>query len=94
MGPFTKLGCALCREGERLGAVVALTEPTDLQKSLVDEVLFLRGRIVASYSQIEFLLANISVKLDLRFPYLIKDRIKAVRSGLLRGRVMRTTKKT
>jgi hypothetical protein len=54
-------------------------EATELQKSLVDEALFLRGRIVASYSQVEFLLANISVKLDLRFPYLIKDRIKAVK---------------
>jgi hypothetical protein len=57
----------------------AMTGPTDLQKSLVDEALYLRGRIVASYSQVEFLLANISVKLDLRFPYLIKDRIKAVK---------------
>jgi len=38
-----------------------------------------RGRIVASYSQIEFLLADISVKLDLKFPYLIKDRIKAAK---------------
>ena len=56
-----------------------MTEPTELQKSLVDEALFLRGRIVASYAQVEFLLANISVKLDLRFPYLIKDRIKAVK---------------
>lgn len=55
------------------------TEPTELQKSLVDEALFLRGRIVAPYSQVEFLLADMSVKLDLRFPYLIKDRIKAVR---------------
>jgi hypothetical protein len=62
-----------------LGAVEAMTEPTDLQKSLVDEALFLRGRIGASYSQVEFLLANISVKLDLRFPYLINDRIKAVK---------------
>jgi hypothetical protein len=57
----------------------SMAEPTEPQKSLVDEVLYLRGRIVASYSQVEFLLANISVKLDLRFPYLIKDRIKAVR---------------
>jgi hypothetical protein len=48
-----------------------LTEPTEQQKSLVDEALYLRGRIVASYAQVEFLLADISVKLDLRFPYLI-----------------------
>jgi hypothetical protein len=57
----------------------AATEPTDHQKSLVDEALYLRGRIVASYAQVEFLLADISVKLDLRFPYLIDARIKAVR---------------
>ena len=44
----------------------------------------MRGRIVTSYSQVEFLLADISVKLDLKFPYLIKDRIKAVRSILER----------
>ena len=54
-------------------------EPTELQRSLVDEAMLLRGRIVASYSQVEFLLADISVKLDLRFPYLVKDRIKAVK---------------
>lgn len=54
--------------------------PTDEQKRLVDEALFLRGRIIASYSQVEFLLADISVKLDLRFPYRIKDRIKAAKS--------------
>jgi hypothetical protein len=54
-------------------------EPTEPQKSLVDEALYLRGRIVASYAQVEFLLADISVKLDLRFPYLIDARIKAVR---------------
>jgi hypothetical protein len=44
-------------------------EPTNRQKSLVDEALYLRGRIVASYAQVEFLLADISVKLDLRFPF-------------------------
>jgi hypothetical protein len=55
------------------------TEPTEQQKSLVDEALYLRGRIVASYAQVEFLLADISVKPDLRFPYLIDARIKAVR---------------
>jgi hypothetical protein len=55
------------------------TEPTDLQKFLVDEALYLRGRIVAAYAQVEFLLADLVVKLDLRFPYLIDKRIKAVR---------------
>jgi hypothetical protein len=56
-----------------------LAEPTELQKALIDEALLLRGRIVAAYAQVEFLLADISVKLDLRFPYLVKDRIKSVR---------------
>jgi hypothetical protein len=55
------------------------TEPTDQQKRLVDEALYLRGRIVASYAQVEFLLADLLVKLDLRFPYLIDARIKAVK---------------
>jgi hypothetical protein len=54
-------------------------EITEEHKALVDEGLFLRGRIISSYSQVEFLLADISVKLDLRFPYLIKDRLKAVK---------------
>jgi hypothetical protein len=57
----------------------AVSEITDYHRTLVDEALWLRGRIVASYSQVEFLLADIAVKLDLRFPYLIKDRIKAVK---------------
>lgn len=56
-----------------------VTKPTKQQKSLIDDALYLRGRIVASYAQVEFLLADISVKLDLRFPYLIDARIKAVR---------------
>ena len=56
-----------------------MTGPTELQKSLVDEALFLRGRVVALYSQIEFLLADLSGKLDLRFRYLVKDQIKAVK---------------
>jgi hypothetical protein len=56
-----------------------LEKPTELQKALVDEAFFLRGRIVAAYAQVEFLLADISVKLDLRFPYLVKERIKSVK---------------
>jgi hypothetical protein len=56
-----------------------ISEPTQQQKSLVDEALYLRGRIVAAYAQVEFLLADISVKLDLRFPYLVDARIKAVK---------------
>jgi hypothetical protein len=52
---------------------------TDEQKSLVDECIYLRGRIVTSYSQVEFILADISVILDLKFPYLISKRIKAAK---------------
>jgi hypothetical protein len=52
---------------------------TALQRSLVEEATYLRGSILRSYSQVEFLLADISVKLDLKFPYQIKDRIKAVK---------------
>jgi hypothetical protein len=55
-------------------------EPTEFQKTLANQVDCLRGRIISSYSQVEFLLADISVKLDLRFPYLIKRRINAVRA--------------
>jgi hypothetical protein len=52
---------------------------TDEQKALVDECILLRGRIITSYSQVEFILADISVVLDLKFPYLIGKRIKAAK---------------
>ena len=42
---------------------IGVNEPTEQQKSLVDEALYLRGRIVAAYAQVEFLSADISVKL-------------------------------
>jgi hypothetical protein len=54
-------------------------EATDDQKALVDEALYLRGRIIAAYAQVEFLLADLVVKLELRFPYLVEARIKAVK---------------
>lgn len=56
-----------------------MDEPEDWQKSLIEESLYLRGRIVGSYSQVEFLLADISVKLDQKFHYQIKNRVKAAR---------------
>lgn len=58
----------------------SMSQPSDWQKSLIVEATELRGRIVTSYSQVEFLLADISVKLDLKFPYLIKKRIAAAKS--------------
>jgi hypothetical protein len=57
----------------------AMVEPSEFQKSLIEQVTYLRGRIITSYAQVEFLLADISVKLDLRFPYRISDRIKAAK---------------
>src|SRR5262245_24406041 len=59
--------------------MVSKREVTQQEKSLVDEAAYLRGRILTSYAQVEFLLADISVKVDLRFPYPIKERIKAVK---------------
>ena len=54
-------------------------QPSDFQKTIINDAIALRGSVITSYSQVEFLLADISVKLNLRFPYLIKDRIKAVK---------------
>ncbi|MGM5002926.1 hypothetical protein AB8A05_29655 [Tardiphaga sp. 538_B7_N1_4] len=56
-----------------------MEEPSEFQKSLVKEMTYVRGRILTSYAQVEFLLADIAVKLELKFPYLIDKRIKAVR---------------
>ena len=53
-----------------------MVEPSPLQKSLIEQVTHLRGRIITAYAQVEFILADISVKLDLKFPYRIRDRIK------------------
>lgn len=50
------------------------------QKALVDECIYLRGRIITAYSQVEFILADISVILDLNFPYLISKRIAAAKA--------------
>lgn len=54
-------------------------EPSELQ-SLIEEATYLRGKILTSYAQVEFLLADLSVKLDLRFPYRIQNRIKAAKT--------------
>ncbi|MGL9621446.1 hypothetical protein QRQ56_25860 [Bradyrhizobium sp. U531] len=56
-----------------------MSEPNELQKSLIEEATYLRGKILTSYAQVEFLLADFSVKLDLRFPYRISDRIRAAK---------------
>jgi 6-phosphogluconate dehydrogenase len=54
-------------------------EINEFQKRLTDEACLLRGKIIAGYSLVEYVLADISVRLDLKFPYRIKDRIKAVK---------------
>jgi hypothetical protein len=53
--------------------------PTEFQKALVEEATYLRGKILTGYAQVEFLLADLSVRLDLKFPYRVKDRIKAAK---------------
>jgi hypothetical protein len=53
--------------------------PSEFQKALIEEATYLRGKIIRSYSQVEFLLADLSVKLDLKFPYRISKRIAAAK---------------
>lgn len=62
----------------RLESAHALGTINAAQKEIIAEASYLRGSILTSYAQVEFMLADISVKLDLKFPYLIKKRIKAV----------------
>ena len=56
-----------------------MEKPTLEQIAISDEMLYLRGKIMTGYGQVEFFLADLSVKLNLKFPYLIKDRIKAAK---------------
>jgi hypothetical protein len=48
-------------------------------RDLIDEAIYLRGRIISSYAQVEFLLADFVAKLEDRFAYLIDSRIKGVK---------------
>jgi hypothetical protein len=48
-------------------------------RDLVDEAIYLRGRIISAYAQVEFLLADFISKLEDRFAYRIESRIKGVR---------------
>jgi hypothetical protein len=52
----------------------------ETHKALVDEAIYLRGRIIGSYAQVEFLLADLISKLEDRFAYRIESRIKGVRN--------------
>jgi len=53
-----------------------MDKPKPESIALGDEMFYLRGKIITGYAQVEFLLADISVKLNMNFPYLLKDRIK------------------
>ena len=56
-----------------------MEESTDLaHQKLIDEALYLRGRIIACYAQVEFLLADLISKLEDRFAYRIESRVKGV----------------
>lgn len=56
-----------------------MEKPRPDQIALGDEMFYLRGKIITGYAQVEFLLADLSVKLNVRFPFKIKDRIKAAK---------------
>lgn len=47
---------------------------------LIERATFLRGRYLTSYAQCEFLLADLSVKVDNKFPYHLDKRISAAKA--------------
>ena len=57
---------------------VQTMEMTDEQKRLIDRGMYLRGRMITHFAQCEYLLADISVRVDKRFVYLLKKRAKAL----------------
>jgi hypothetical protein len=56
-----------------------MEKPKPESIALGDEMFYLRGKIITGYAQVEFFLADLSVKLSLKFPFKIKDRIKAAK---------------
>jgi hypothetical protein len=56
-----------------------MNQVTQFETDLIKDMYQLRGRIVSSYSQVEFLLADLSVKLNMKFPYAVKKRLDAAR---------------
>jgi hypothetical protein len=46
---------------------------------LIDRAAYLRGRYLTSYAQCEFLLADLSVRVDSRFRYALDKRINAAK---------------
>lgn len=57
-----------------------LEQPTDFQKSIMNKAMTLRGQIITSFGQVEFLLADFSVKARIQLPYKIKNRILAAKT--------------
>lgn len=53
--------------------------PPQWIRDLSDEVAYLRGRFLTSYAQCEFLLADLSVRIDSRFRYALDKRINATK---------------
>jgi hypothetical protein len=56
-----------------------MEKPNPESIALGDEMFYLRGKIITGYAQVEFFLADLSVKLNVKFPFKIKDRIKAAK---------------
>ena len=46
---------------------------------LIDEAIYLRGRLISSYAQAEFLFADFVEKLENRFSYLVDARVKRIK---------------
>ncbi len=63
--------------GADLGASMSAELP-EAQKHMIDRAIYLRGRIITHFAQCEFLLADISARVDGRFVYLLEKRVKAL----------------
>jgi hypothetical protein len=70
--------CVPTRDGSRYTSNMEETQ-NQTHRDLIDEAIYLRGRIISSYAQVEFLLADFVAKLEDRFAYLIDSRIKGVK---------------
>ncbi len=55
-------------------------EPSQWIVDLTDRAAYLRGRYLTSFSQCEFLLADLSVKIDNRFRYSLEKRVGAAKT--------------
>ncbi|MDA9391449.1 hypothetical protein WN73_12440 [Bradyrhizobium sp. CCBAU 45394] len=53
--------------------------PQQWVRDLIDQAAYLRGRYLTSYAQCEFLLADLSVRVDGRFRYALDKRINAAK---------------